>query len=134
MKKILILLVILAIIGGGYGYYMYNKKVESLEHKKADISVSADQIIKDYEADEKTANEKYLGKIVEVSGRVTEITNEEGKEKVSLESSSPISSVICEVEEGMSTGEVKAGDNVKMKGLCSGYLSDVILVQSSVVK
>ncbi len=134
MKKILISLVVLALIGGGIGYYMYNKPVESLEHKKADVMVSADQLLKEYESDEKTANEKYLGKVVEVSGKVADITNEEGKKKVNLETSNPISSIICEMEEKMSTGDLKAGDNVKMKGMCSGYLSDVILVQSCIVK
>jgi hypothetical protein len=134
VKKILISLVVLAVIGAGFGYYMYNKPVESLEYKKADVSVSAEQLIKEYEADETSANEKYLGKILEVSGKVAGITEEEGKKKVSMESSNPMSAVICELEEKMGTGELKAGDDVRMKGLCSGYLSDVILVQSSIVK
>lgn len=133
MKKILILLIVLAIVGAGYGYYMYNKPVESLKSKDADITVSADQLIRDYETDEKAANEKYLGKVVLVSGKITEITNEEGKKKVSLESSNPISAVICEMEENKTTESLKAGDNIKVKGMCSGYLSDVILVQSLVI-
>ena len=134
MKKILIPLVALALVGAGIGFYMYNKPVESLEHKKADVTVTADQLLSDYESDEKAANDKYLGKVVEVSGKVASIANEEGKVKVSLETSNPISSVICELEDKMITGELKAGDDVKMKGMCSGYLSDVIVVQSSVVR
>jgi hypothetical protein len=134
MKKILVALIVLALIGAGFGYYLYNKPVESLEHKKADVVISADQLVKDYESDEKSANQKYLGKVVEVSGKVTEITSEEGKKKVNLETSNPISTVICELEESLNTGNLKKGDDVKMKGMCSGYLSDVILVQSSIVK
>ena len=134
MKKILISLIVLSVIGVGIGYYMYNKPVESLEYKKADVVISADQLIKEYESDETAANEKYLGKVIEVSGKVADITEEGGKKKVSMETSNPMSAVICEMEEKMSTGDMKAGDNVKMKGMCSGYLSDVILVQSNVVK
>ena len=134
MKKILIPLAVLALVGAGIGFYMYNKPVESLEHKKADVTVSSDQLLSEYESDEKAANDKYLGKIVEVSGRVASIANEEGKVKVSLETSNPISSVICELEDKMNAGDLKVGDDVKMKGLCSGYLSDVIVVQSSIVK
>ncbi|MBK9982930.1 MAG: hypothetical protein IPP15_11005 [Saprospiraceae bacterium] len=133
MKKILITLIVLAVIGASYGYYMYNKPVESLENKDADVTISADQLIADYESDEKTANEKYLGKVVVVSGKIAEITNEEGKKKVNLETSNPISAVICEMEENKKTEKLKAGDMVKVKGMCSGYLSDVILVQSVVV-
>ena len=134
MKRILVSLVVLAIIGAGVGYYMYNKPVESLEHKKADIVISADQLLKEYESDETSANEKFLGKVIEVNGKVTGISNEDGKKKVNIETSNPMSAIICEMEENMSTGDMKEGDNVKMKGMCSGYLSDVILVQSSVVK
>ena len=134
MKKILIPLVVLAAIGVGVGYYMYNKPVASLERKKADVVTTADQLVMDYESNEGTANEKYLGKVVEVSGTVAEITNEEGKQKVILGTSNPISNVICELEDKKAPANLKAGESIKVKGMCSGYLSDVILVQSNIVK
>jgi hypothetical protein len=112
MKKILITLIVLAIIGASYGYYMYNKPVESLENKEADVTIAADQLIADYESDEKTANEKYLGKVVVVSGKIAGITNEEGKKKVNLETSNPISAVICEMEGNKKTENLKAGDMI----------------------
>ena len=133
MKNIIIAIAVLLAIGAGFGYYMYNKPVASLESKAADISVSADQILADYEADEKTANDKYLGKVVEVKGKVATITSEEGKHKVQLETSNPIALVICELEEGKDAQMLKVGEEASIKGLCSGYLSDVILVQSTIV-
>lgn len=134
MKKFLIPLLIIGIIAAGIGYYMYNKPVESLEKKKADVSVTASQIIADYEADEKAANEKYLGKVVEVSGKVSTITDDGGKAKILLETDNPMALVICELEDGKDAGQIQAGDQAKVKGLCSGYLSDVVLVQSTVEK
>ena len=134
LKKLLIAFVLLVFIGAGYAYYMYNKPVESLDRKDADVTITADQLIKDYEADENTANQKYLGKVVIVSGKITDITTEDGKKKINLETSNPISAVICEMEENHKTEDLKAGDNVKIKGMCSGYLSDVILVQSIIIK
>ena len=134
MKKVLIALVVLVVVGAGFAYYLYNKPVASLEHQKSDVTVSADQLIQDYESDENTANEKYLGKVVEVSGKVAGVTQEEGKHKVSLETTNPMSAVIGELEDHLNTGGVKAGDQIRMKGKCSGYLNDVILVQSSIVK
>jgi len=134
MKKILIALILLAIIGAGYGYYIYNKPVASLEDQVADVAITADQLISEYENNESAANEKYLGKVVVVTGKITEITEEEGKKKVNLETSNPISAVICEMEENKKTEDLKAGDIIKVKGMCSGYLSDVILVQSVIVK
>ncbi len=134
MKKIFLLLLALGIIGAGIGYYLYNKPVASLENKKPDVEVDASQLVAAYEADEKTANEKYLGKVVQVSGKIADITMEEGKKKVFLETTNPMSMVIFEMEDKSESGGLKTGDKVRMKGMCSGYLSDVILVQSSVVK
>lgn len=134
LKKILFALLILAILGGALIYYKYNKPVASLERKKPDVEVSASHLISAYEADEKTADESYLGKIVQVSGKVSEITNEEGIIKIHIESDSPMSLVNCELEEGQETGSLNVGDHVKVKGKCTGFLSDVILVQSTIVK
>jgi hypothetical protein len=69
-----------------------------------------------------------------VSGKVAGTAVEEGKTKVQLETGNPMSMIICELEDGREAGSVKAGDEIKIKGMCSGYLSDVILVQASLVK
>jgi len=134
MRKIILFLLVLGIIGAGIGYYMYNKPVASLENKKPDVEVAASRMIGDYEADEKAANEMYLGKVVQVEGKVAAVAVEEGKTKVQLETGNPMSMIICELEDGSEAGSLKAGDEVKIKGMCSGYLSDVILVQASLVK
>lgn len=128
MKKIIIPILILGAIGIAIGFYMYNKPVQSLEKKKAEVMISASQLVTEYEADETAANEKYLGKVVEVSGKIADIVSEEGKTKIQLETSNPMAMVICEMEDGSDTG-LNEGDEAKIKGLCSGYLSDVILVQ-----
>jgi predicted extracellular nuclease len=134
MKKILLLVLALGIVGAGIGYYMYNKPVASLERKKADVEVTADQLIMAYETDEKAADAAYLGKVVQVKGKVSAVAQEDGTTKIQLETSNPISLIICEMEESNTITEVKSGDEVTIKGMCSGYLSDVILVQSTLVK
>lgn len=127
-------LLLLAILAAGIGFYKYNQPVASLENKKPDIEVTASKLISDYEADEKTANGIYLGKIVQVAGKVSATSVEEGKTKIQLETENPISMIICEFEDGRDAGTVKVGDEVKIKGLCTGYLSDVIIVQASLAK
>lgn len=134
MKKVILPLVLIVLVAISVGYYMYNKPVESLNNKAADITITADQLLADYEADEKAANDKYLGKVVQVSGKVSDVTTEDGKNKIHFETSNPISLVITELDEGNSAEGVAAGGEATVKGLCSGYLSDVILVRSSVVK
>jgi len=134
MKKVILLLLVLGVLAAGIGYYMYNKPVASLEKQKADVTVNAAQLIEHYQADEQKANDAYLGKIIEVSGKVAEITTTEGKTKVQLETPDPISLIICEMEEGTDLGSLKAGEETVIKGICSGFLSDVILVQATIVK
>lgn len=134
MKKLVVPLLILAAIFIGIGFYMYNKPVESLDNKKADVTVTADQLVADYEADEQAANEKYLGKVVQVSGKVAQVSSEDGKNKVVFETDNPISGVISELEEGNNAEGITAGEEATVKGMCSGYLSDVILVRSTVVR
>ena len=134
MRRIIMFLLLLGMVAAGIGFYKYNQPVASLENKKPDVEVTASKLISEYEADEKTANGIYLGKVVQVSGKVAAIGNEEGKTKVQLETENPISMIICELEDGADAGTTKVGDEVKIKGLCSGYLSDVILVQASLVK
>ena len=134
MKKILLILLALGVIGAGFGYYLYNKPVASLEKKKAEVEITADQLILAYETDEKTADSLYLGKVIAVSGTISEISNAEGKLKINLETSNPISMVICEMEEGQDASSYAPGAAITIKGLCSGYLSDVIVVQSTIVK
>ncbi len=134
MKKIIIPLIILGLIAGGIGFYMYNKPVASLEKKKADVTITAEQLLADYEENEQTANDKYLGKVVEVSGKVAQVTTDNGKDKVLFETSNPISMVIAELDEGNSATGLQVGEQAKVKGMCSGYLSDVILVRSTIVE
>jgi uncharacterized protein YxeA len=135
MKKILLIVLALVIVGTGItAFYYYNKKVESLEHVKPEVEVSAHKLLTDYENDEKAANEVYLGKVIQVQGAISAILDEAGKKKIQLDAGSPMSTIICEMDSTNSIGQVKAGDEVKIKGLCSGYLSDVIVVQANVMK
>jgi len=133
MKRIILPLLALGILAAGIGYYMYNKPVERLENKKADISVTADQLLADYESNEKDADARYLGKIVEVSGKIAEITKGEEINKIHLETSNPIAAIICDLDKGNYPGDLKAGDQTKIKGLCSGFLGDVIIERAAII-
>lgn len=134
MRKILWFLLIVGAIGAGIGYYLYNKPVASLEKKKADLQLTATKLISDYETNELAADSLYLGKILLISGQITEISQSDSTSRIHLQSENPIAFVICEMEKTTDITEIKSGDEIKVKGLCSGYLSDVILVQSVLVK
>lgn len=133
IKKILPVLLGLVLAGAAVGYYLYNKPVASLERKKADVTATSVDMLNDYVNDEAAANTKYLGKVVEVTGPVSLVTDEGGKVKVYLDAGNPMSAVICELADGKMPA-LKTGETATLKGLCSGYLSDVVIVQSHVIK
>ncbi len=131
MKKLMIILAGIAILtGAGYGYYLYNKPHQSIADEAPAFSINVNKIINDYEADEKKANELYLGKIVEVSGLISEKTlDSKGNYSIILQGPD-LAGVSCEFEPNAqnSLTNLKEGQEVKIKGICTGILMDVVLV------
>ena len=134
MKKYLWLVLLLAVLGGGYGYYQYNRPVASLEDKEADVILSAPDLLKAFESNEAEANKNYLDKVIEVKGEVTKIEADSTKKSVYLNTGNEMSAVICEMEAGADTEGLTPGSSVVVKGKCTGYLMDVVLVQSVIKK
>ncbi len=132
MKKIFLFLLVLAAIGIGVGLMMYNKPHENMQSAKADLQVQADALFTEFTSDEAAANEKYLNKIVAVTGTVADASKDDkGNISVQLESGDMMFGIKCEMDplsEHKRT-EFQKGEKVTLKGVCSGYLSDVVMVR-----
>lgn len=133
MKKsyiIIILIIILSVVW--VVFRMYNKPHRD-PLSEVSIKISATELFRSYENDEAAANGLYLDKVVEVSGKISEITtNQELKPIVSLETENPMFGVRCTMESP--TINVKRGDSVTVKGICTGYLSDVVIIKATLVE
>lgn len=127
MKKILILIIIIVpLVGGFLGLYLFNKKVAGLENVKADYTIAATNLYDAFETQEQEAIVKYLDKILLVEGRVEKL--QVGKE---------YSSIILKADNALAGGincsfnhEIKGvskGEMISIKGKCQGYLMDVVL-------
>lgn len=132
MKKTLIPLLVLAIIGGAYALYSYNKGPRDLNAEKSEMSITADELLSEFALDEQSANEKYLDKIMEVEGIVSDVTLDEVT-TILLETGDIMSSIACEMASGMKMDNVEAGSKIRIKGQCTGFLSDVILVKCVII-
>lgn len=132
MKKILPALVLVALIGGGIGYYQWNKPHQNMESAAADLTMEATALFAAFEADENAANAAYLDKIIQVSGTViTSSIGEDGLVKVTLDSGDAMFGVICELD-ALATHQrtqFLPGEPLTVKGKCSGKLMDVVLVR-----
>jgi tRNA_anti-like len=133
-KRILkwsLLFVLLIIITGGFvAYKMYNKPHRNVEETKG-MSVTAVQLITDYETNEADANSKYLDKVLEVAGEITEVSKNQKAETVITLKGSVMGGIICTLE-APSLTDAKPGASVTIKGICTGYLTDVVLVRAVV--
>ncbi|MCB0662927.1 MAG: hypothetical protein KDC24_09320 [Saprospiraceae bacterium] len=136
MKKILIIIAVLAIGGGFFAYQMYNKPHKDMTSAESDLAISSTDLLAAFESDETSANDLYNDKVVAVTGNVLSVSNEEGITKVTLDAGNPLGGVICQLDE-LSDHErtsFEEGESVTFKGLCTGYLMDVVLVRCVEVK
>lgn len=130
-KKILLFLV-LAFLGGlGIVAFIFNKPHTNVSTSKADINISAQLLVEDFETDETVANTKYLEKIVKVSGIVSDLSIHKEKGVVTLDSNGVMGNVLCHfsLEETREIMELEKGMTISVKGICTGYLMDVVLVK-----
>jgi len=133
MKQLIGIILGLALVGGIYGYLQFSKTADSTDDLKTEITMSAASLFEAFENDEQTANKKYLDKIVEVTGKVLSTKTQNEKTTISLETNDMLGTIFCEME-SEPTATPKNGEEVKIKGICTGYLTDVVLVRSVLIK
>ncbi|HEX5171225.1 MAG TPA: hypothetical protein VFW11_18745 [Cyclobacteriaceae bacterium] len=113
-------------------YNLYNKKHRSIDDEEY-TSISAAQLFDAFEANEANANKMYLDKVVAVTGIVQDVTtNQSGDMIIVLVTNNPLFGVSCTLESKATS--VSPGKEVTIKGICTGYLSDVILTNAKLVE
>jgi len=124
-KIVLIFSIILLVCISGIWYFIFYRPTRYQRNVLAENSVSVT-------ADELKGDSLFLNKAVTVTGKVTDVRkNQEGKTIIFLESKDPMSNVSCTLQ---SPTNITPGNNVTVKGVCAGYLSDVILIDGVDVK
>lgn len=123
---LLSILLILA-TAGVVGYKMYTKPHRNVEEAKA-VNAQAEKLVAAYESDEALANGQYLDKVLEVSGEVTEISKNQKNESVIVLKGTDMGTVRCTLSGEVSPG-TRTGVQAVIKGICTGYLTDVIMVR-----
>ncbi len=133
IKKIIGLVIIVGLLGAIFGYQQFSKKLDNTADLKSEISLSAQELFTEFEKDESAANKTFLDKIVTVNGIVSSTKVEDGKTNIYLETEDMLANIFCQMESPLKIIP-KEGDKVTIKGVCTGYLSDVVLVRSVLIK
>jgi hypothetical protein len=125
-KNIIAGIVITGLLALTWGTWLiFFKPHKSVDHASL-VPVAADSLFLRYQRDETAANLLYLDKALEVRGKVISVTkNQVGQQVIILDSGDPMGGVACTLADpinGLMNGQV-----VKVRGFCSGFLTDVVL-------
>ncbi len=131
MKKWLVSCFVLLAAACAVYYYVMNKPHRSVSDD-AGIAIAADSLFQAFTSNEQAANEVYLNKILRVKGTVKSVDrNTEGNQVVVIYAGDLMFGVNCTMEKDES---VREGDEVVIKGICTGYLADVVINQAIIEK
>lgn len=140
-KYLLLFVTVIMLAAAGLGYYLYNKPAIDVQNAKGK-KVSATELYLKFSADSATAKSNYVNKILEVSGIVTQILeNQQHQQVVMFKTNTDGAAVNCTLEGP--AGDLKAGHTVGIKGICNGMgegepdlgiMGDVYLVRCYVLK
>ncbi|MFD2562379.1 OB-fold protein [Aquimarina rubra] len=129
-------ILIIALAGMFIYTAVYNKPHIDVSVTTPNISLEAGVLLDEFLNNETEANTKYLDQIVEISGMITEITtNKDGNGIITLSNENSIGNVLCHLsqEESKKLSNLKTLQKINIKGICTGYLMDVILVKCVIV-
>jgi hypothetical protein len=114
--------------------YTFRPAESNVSGQKADAEIAAAQLLQAFETNEADANALYLDKILMVSGTVESVTEDSLGISVYLKDSDAMAGIICsfdkEYREAMA---LQKGIPANIKGICTGYLMDVVLNKCSLL-
>ena len=106
--------------------FVQGKGVADIE---ADVRMTATDLYDDFQHDETLANKKYLNKVIEVTGTVSEVQNVNGSQIILLDSGRDMGGISGQLANDKNNkADIKKSTIITVKGKCSGFLIDVNLV------
>jgi len=118
---------VLIAIGVFYAYREFNRTAADLEDEKPVVKTSALKILEEFSKDEHAANQQYLGKVLQLNGKILKIdTDHKGFVTIVLGDESLSSSVRCSLDSTYTkkVAALSTSSPVTIKGICTGYSPD----------
>ena len=130
--KIALIVLLVMLVVTVIGVKTYNKPHVDVVKTEAKYKLDAQQLINSFITDEDKASKKYVNTIIQVSGEALEISHG----TISIKYKNSESTVLCNLlpKEDEKLKTIKKGDKIKVKGICTGYLLDVVLVECVLIK
>ncbi|WP_405206681.1 OB-fold protein [Aquimarina sp. LLG6339-5] len=135
-NKIIIFLFGLLLMVGAYVYIeCYNTSHIDIINASTEISTDSQKLTASFISNENDANLIYKDKIVELVGVVKEVTFLNNRNTIVLEGENKNSSVLCDMQSDQlrMVKNLKKGQKIELKGVCKGFLKDVILLNCMLI-
>jgi uncharacterized membrane protein len=135
VKRILIAGIILLIAGAAGVWYIFNIKFDDTTQSKADYTLNAMDLIKEFQKSDSVANKKYSEQIITVNGRISELeTADTATVNVKMVDTLTNAYIIFTFQQQhlAEAKMLKEGDSVSIKGSCSGGKYSSILDTESI--
>lgn len=118
----MILVLVTVVTGVSVVLYVYLKPHRDVTNEKG-LQLSAQSLYDAFKKNETEANAKYLDKAIELSGEVGDVSvNQDGFTVVNFKTNDPLIVINCTFK--TKPGELKPGQNITFKGICTGYVPD----------
>lgn len=134
LRYSIIFALLFAAIAVFYGYKEFNRKTKSVAEQKTTFSVKQEDLLREFSTDEKTAMQKFGGKVLEVNGKVKLVeTDESGYATVVLGDSASLSSIRCSIDSTQTAISIQPNTTIIIKGICTGYNADELGLGADVI-
>ena len=129
LKKGGLFFLIILLLATAWIWYVFNEKYADTTQITPAFSVTAMDLIHEFEKNDSLANKKYAEKIMVVSGEVSEVEGVDSTVNIKMADSTSGSYVIFafQQQDKALAEKIKSGDKVSIKGSCSGGAYSKIL-------
>jgi hypothetical protein len=119
-RTIFLFFIAIIVISVLIGYRIWNEPHKNIRNAQG-VQTTATALYSNLTEDSARMRSKFINKIVIISGEVTQVLkNQKGEQIILLKTNISGGSVNCTMEEKINN--IKPGDNIMLKGICSGYI------------
>jgi hypothetical protein len=140
MKKFLKIITIVSAVFALFvlAAYLYLRFMpeKSVAKQEANYTLQAAALSSEYELAPEASDKKYIDRVIQVTGVISEISADQNKSTVFiLRNSSSTTGILCTFDENSNKTAMKysVGNTVTIKGTCTGMLFEVVLNKCVIV-
>ena len=133
MKNSIKIIIGLALVGAVAAYMLLTPKGEiNVAKAAAAHELNAGALYAAFSEDETAANAEYAGTVIEVKGILKSVEkNDTDQFQLSLDAEDDLGAVVCTLTQAPADlTNLEIGSSVTVKGICTGYLFDVVIDQA----